>query len=478
MKTLSCILLLVQCVYFSLAQMQTVPINTVYNHQVAPSIANSPQYNWVLCANWNRYDPAVPPSTPAAYRVGWAVSIDNGNSWGIYNYFPFESIDPCVRFDRHGPSQTSIHSAFASVQNLSYGAIYHTIMQDFGQYEWEQLVRVSNATMYQRNPKMAIDNYPQSSYEGRVYLTWSDEWRRILLKYSSDRGATWSSEVVITASGNSEGPSIAGYYLGNENGVPGEEEVGGDPPSSVRFPDVIVAPNGDVYVAWYEFEPGVGGRIPIRRSSDGGDSFEDQVIAADGLELGVCWIGNARPYMRPSLAGSPNGTLFVTTCDRKPNDPDPYLRLFRSDDQGNSWEQIWSRLSPYGQQDFFPQVVVTPDGRVNITFMHSNASVTCAYDETNSAAAWVVTSYDNGTTFGTPRQVSNSFSLNSGLIPYSDAAAAAGYTDDAVFAVWTDHRNSHPAPYFANINTPPAPPHNMQMSIQIGQWGYRHPRIT
>jgi hypothetical protein len=52
------------------------------------------------------------------------------------------------------------------------------------------------------------------------------------------------------------------------------------------------------------------------------------------------------------------------------------------------------------------------------------------------------------------------------MIRYYDADAAPSFTDEAVFTVWTDHRNGHPAPYFANIDPPPAPPQNLR-TIQV-----------
>jgi hypothetical protein len=244
---------------------------------------------------------------------------------------------------------------------------------------------------------------------------------------STNRGATWGSEIVITAAGDDEGPDAASWY----SGVEFEPEAAG----SVRYPDITVAPNGDVYVAWFEFDfqGPYTGRIPIRRSTDGGASFESAVTAGDQVDLGVCFVGNARPPIRPSLAASPNGSIFMITNDRKSlNDPDPYLRFFRSTNNGSSWTETWNLTSPSGQQDFFPQIAVTLDERMNITYMHSTASQSCSYG-TNSVATWTATSYDNGSTFGTPRQVSNGFSPNSGQMLYFDAHAAPSYFDDRVF---------------------------------------------
>jgi hypothetical protein len=396
MKPTLCVLLVVCWFDVSLAQIPNIPINTQYTHQAQPSIASSPTYDFLLCASWLRMDLPIPPSTLPTFYVGWALSsADTGSTWDSYGYFD-HGVESSVAFDRHGPYETSVHCVFSSVDaNGFYGQINHTLNEEFT--GWSTPARVSNSTFGQRDPKMTIDNNPESNYEGRVYVTWSDGWSRILFRASSNRGATWGSEIVITATGDDEGPDAASWYSGAEF----EPKAAG----TVRYPDITVAPNGDIYVAWFEFDfqGPYTGRIPVRRSTDGGDNFQSAVTAGDNVDLGVCFVGNARPPIRPSLAASPNGSIFMITNDRKTlNDPDPYLRFFRSTNNGSSWTETWNLTSPSGQQDFFPQVVVTPDERVSITYMHSTASQSCSYG-TNSVATWTAISYDNGSTFGTPR---------------------------------------------------------------------------
>jgi hypothetical protein len=194
------------------------------------------------------------------------------------------------------------------------------------------------------------------------------------------------------------------------------------------------------------------GTIQIRRSTDGGVSFGDPVAAAEEIACGLCPIGGAAPEVRPVLAVSSNGTVFMAVSDARKEDPhaQAIIRLFRSTDEGETWTETWQRDSGSGYQDFFANVVVTPDDSVHVTFLHSNHEEPCYYRE-HAASEWIVTSHDNGETFGPARKISVEFSTNSGNLRYFEAGAAASYTDNVVFPPWTDHRENHPAPYTASM---------------------------
>jgi hypothetical protein len=97
---------------------------------------------------------------------------------------------------------------------------------------------------------MAIDNEPSSPFYGRIYVVWTDfSDARIYSIHSSDMGATWSTQLAISPTG--------------------EDNQGSWP---------TIAPNGDVYVTWLKWMPPTGYptgniEIPILRSTDGGVSY-------------------------------------------------------------------------------------------------------------------------------------------------------------------------------------------------------------
>jgi hypothetical protein len=97
---------------------------------------------------------------------------------------------------------------------------------------------------------MAIDNEPSSPFYGRIYVVWTDfSDARIYSIHSSDMGATWSTQLAISPTG--------------------EDNQGSWP---------TIAPNGDIYVTWLKWMPPTGYptgniEIPILRSTDGGVSY-------------------------------------------------------------------------------------------------------------------------------------------------------------------------------------------------------------
>ena len=91
---------------------------------------------------------------------------------------------------------------------------------------------------------MAVDNDASSPFFGRLYVVWTDFGAGgIAAAVSADGGATWSSPVRVSP-----------------------------PNTSVQGAWPVVAPGGELFVAWTRF---ASGRVSIHaaRSSDGGRSF-------------------------------------------------------------------------------------------------------------------------------------------------------------------------------------------------------------
>ena len=110
-----------------------------------------------------------------------------------------------------------------------------------------------NATDFQDKPWTTVDTRRGSPFLGNVYVSWTDFTRNfgefIAFARSTDGGQSFSAPVRLT-------PPTG---LGGQGSMP------------------AVAPNGDVYVAFFDFS--VGG-ISVVKSTDGGQSFGSPVTAA------------------------------------------------------------------------------------------------------------------------------------------------------------------------------------------------------
>jgi hypothetical protein len=180
-------------------------------------------------------------------------------------------------------------------------------------------------------PSLKTDDWASSPHEGNVYVSWTlfpgAGQDHILFSRSTDSGATFSKPIKIS------------------KGV-----------ASAQGSDIVVQPDGDVYVFWREFDqrsPKVGNKIVFVRSTDGGKTFGNpQTVASiiphtrsdeyvsggsardcgDGLFLCVSRFVFHRNGTLPQATSDDNGNLYVTweQTDPTPDNGDTY----RPDGQG------------------------------------------------------------------------------------------------------------------------------------------------
>lgn len=191
----------------------------------------------------------------------------------------------------------------------------------------------------------------------------------IELVSSSDGGNTWSAPVVI------------------------DEECGASS-NGVQGSNVIVSPNGKVYVA-YEFIPGLtpNNEIHFRRSLDNGKTFGKTIVIANDVVpngAGGALQGGFRNNEFPQLAvdrtnNSSRGTIYVAWSDGKNNViPDiqsptgtyafPDVVVAKSTDYGVSFGSS-NAVSPTpgsftgsGRDQFFPGIAVDKNGKVGVCY--------------------------------------------------------------------------------------------------------------
>ena len=323
----------------------------------------SPGADTSLCLSWEPTI-AVDPNDPRVVAVAQGgtakVSLDGGGTFDVtlnvavpagYNL----DGDPSVAFDSQG------NLFFSYLCDLNVGAGRDVCITgyacDADAGTCNLLAGIAwpvNATLDaghgppQNADKnwLASDATPASGFANGLYLVWTDL-----------EGATgW--EVWFTASSN------------NGQDWSAAQQLSGDDEHKAWPAHVAVAPNGFVYVAYHSQtgfldaadadEPkrvpdGVSGLIALRRSEDGGDSFEPSTFPYEAGEADMTWnvqhkangvIPGARYWLQGSsqpwiLPDPVDGRVHVVAND----DPDDNVDdgdaadvfMATSDDHGDSW---------------------------------------------------------------------------------------------------------------------------------------------
>jgi len=208
-------------------------------------------------------------------------------------------------------------------------------------------------------PSLKVDDWAGTSpHEGNVYVSWTlfpgAGQDQILFSRSTDSGATFSKPIKISK-------NVA----------------------SAQGSDIVVQPDGDVYVFWREFDfvaAGVDNEIVFVRSTNGGRTFSDPRTLAsiiphtradqyvsggsardcgDGVFLCVSNFVFHRNGTLPQATSDDNGNLYVTweQTDPSASNGDTYrpdgqgeVVVAKSTDGGANWAIVEADNQPTGHQ--------------------------------------------------------------------------------------------------------------------------------
>lgn len=285
-------------------------------------------------------------------------------------------------------------------------------------------------------PALAVDP------GGIIHVVWHDNSSghfQLLYSRSSDRGATFSPAVAVSGPGEAQVPALAvdrdgGVYVAWEGEAAGNRDIffsrsadGGAtfaPPANLsanpgdsKLPAIAARGSGEVYVAWQD-STGPGRQILLRRSTDGGKSFEPanplapHAVGTRGPAIAV-EAGAVVPVWQGSVKGSPG------------------VVIARSTDRGRTFSV--PRLLAPGVRERQSPAVAAADGAIYLVWRDRVAD------------RWAVVfarSLDGGQTFTPPLNVSGTPGL-------ANAPAIAADGRRRITVAWQDDRDGTPQIFVA-----------------------------
>ena len=373
--------------------------------------------------------------------TGYSVSTDGGNSFNAH-YLPtlpsgFNLGDGVAAYGPAGElycsqiAATSRFDIFAGVSKSTDNGLTFSLPVNAS-------TSATNAVDFQDKPWMTVDRNPSSPNKGNVYISWTDfigGASPVFIQFarSTDSGVTFSDPQPLSPTKNTN-------------------EVSGSVP--------VVAPNGDLYVAYYDGNINPDGGITIVKSTDGGKTFGSPKTAASFLTIASDVTGGngVRTRSFPSMAVDKNGVVHIVY------DAEPQLLMpdrsdvfyVRSNDGGNTFSvPVRINDDTTATTQVFPAVAAAGDGTVAIKWWDRRN------DPINDSLNDVYMAYstDGGMTFGKNFRVTNAnwvfgpVDLQTNASDYHgdyDGLAADGSN---IYVSWSDERGAFPEAYFTLFPT-------------------------
>lgn len=360
-------------------------------------------------------------------------------------------VGPQVRVDVGGGTQAANETSAASVDGApneiiatandwrqsNPGEIIRmsvAVSNDFGQTWTDFLVRppAQNQSSVEGDPMTCYDPRTGTLWVGAISFAGNGG---LYVARKNPGHSTFQPAVMARAtSGADKGWMTAGIIPGNPNstrvyiaynqGVISSSDMGQTWTAPVSLGSGIgfcprVGPEGELYVAYWDFANGV----MLRRSFNGGSSFDPAIRIATRMDTwstqdGSRFPGNFRVPPMNYLAVDPNnGTLYCVYFDTTNivnGQRNVDLYFTESTDKGSTWSTprvINADNNPPGDQ-FFPWLEVDRAGRIHMVFYDSRHTVQNDGVINGMFDAYYATSADGGDTWSEFRLTPNSFNCN------------------------------------------------------------------
>jgi hypothetical protein len=288
---------------------------------------------------------------------GVYASADGGLTWSGSDTcagapIQFHRGDPGVAVDRNG--------AFILTRLGFSPGLYSHFSTDTGA-TWSSQIQI--ASNDQDRADLATDGDPSSPWFGTTYAAWvrfSPPFP-VLFSSTTDGGATWSAPRQVNS-----------------------------PVQRSQGADIAVAPGGVLYLCW----AGVGSTSPFTedfvgfaRSTDGGATWSvtENAFDINGIQGTLPQKAGIRVNGLPKLAVDASGGAFtagkvyVVTTEKNlaPAGSDPDIILRASSDSGTSWSpgvRVNRDAVNNGKIQYFPAVAVDKWGEVNVLYYSDEAT--------------------------------------------------------------------------------------------------------
>ena len=392
-------------------------------------------------------------------RVGFATSTDSGNIWGQTQFFDqlqtnlplgFQLLaryaDPGTAMGGNGNLYLAVVNF--TCRNVGPGAVLFTrSTNQGGNFDPMILIPGSDTdgiTMF--TDKSLINADPSTSAlpsgcprKDRVFVHWVDGGKDVpgpLFSRSCDGGVSFSDPKTLDT-------PLSGR--------------------TIQAPVSAVGPNGEVYVAWLDFNfltSAVDDKIRVARSDDGDSPFSTPVTAAIFRRTDSDRPANRLPNTNfrtrsyPIIAVDPRDSTGKTVYvvyegyENAAPDNDAEIFLVRSTDGGANWSApIVVNDDATGHSQFFPWMAVNDFGEIGVMWYDRRDDVgqlDMINDHdgvaNNEHHVYFAFSHDGGLTFSPNHRVTTAISVPGNLPMIGDynGLAARG---DTFFPLWTDLRD-------------------------------------
>ncbi|MEW6736822.1 MAG: sialidase family protein [Acidobacteriota bacterium] len=380
-------------------------------------------------------------------RAGYAFSTDSGNSF-THQRVPLppdgcNAGSPVVAFGPDGELYYATLSVFFQddsddkvfvgvAKSLNNGGTFSTPIN--------VSLDANSKNSFSDKEWIAVDKGANSPFRGNVYVSWTTfmpSGNYINFSRSTDRGLTFEAPQNLSPINNT---------------------------FSVQGSMPAVAPNGDLYVAYFDLNFDSRGAISIVKSTDGGRTFTSPILVTRLSPLEPFTPNSVRTNSFPSVAVDGNGKVHIVYngIESRPGPDRADIFYVRSTDGGNNFSfpvKLNNDISSTTQ--FMPAIAATGDRLIVKWWDHRNDPINDSLTD-----VYLTVSTDGGESFSLNRRVTDTnWLFNKPVLGFIQRAGYHGDYDSVAidnenyYICWSDERNGDPDIYFSKIAVNSEPPH-------------------